>query len=602
MDAARAYAEASLYVVALVTLAAPVGRYIHAVLEERLSMRWGPLWAVESGIYRLCQIDSHVEMGWRAYAGRVILFNVLGALLLYGLQRLQALLPLNPAHLGAVTPDTAFNTAISFASNTSWQSYVPESTVSYLSQLGITAQSFLSGATGIAVLMALVRGFRRVETAMIGNFWVDLTRSTLYILLPVSLLLAVLLVGQGSIQTFGSNRVATLMQSASYNQPMLDASGHPLLEAGGRPPSKTETTTMQVLSMGPVASQTAIGLLSGDGGGFFNANSAHPYANPTPLSNFLEMLAILLIPGALCHTLGRTVGDRRHGWAIFATMAILLAVMSVVTIRAEQAGTPYAKSLGIDHPWSHQQPGGNMEGKEERFGVVDSALFAAVTTGGGDGAVDSMHDSYTPVGGLVPMLLMQLGEVVFGAPGSGLYGMLMYAIIAIFIASLMIGRAPEYLGKTINAFELKMATLVLLVAPLLALIGTAFSVLPGAARASLGNPGAHGFSEVLYAFSSTANNNGSAFAGLSAGTPYYNVITAVAMWLGRFIPLVAVMALAGSLAEKKRRLPGSGTLPTHGLLFIGLLLGTVLLIGALTWLPAIAMGPIAEQLQSAVQP
>lgn len=593
----RAYLEVFLYVALLAALSEPLGRYIHAVLEARETTRWRGLRAVESSLYRLCRIDSHAEMNWSAYAGGLILFNLLGALFLYSLQRLQAVLPLNPAHLGPVTPDTAFNTAISFASNTSWQGYVPESTVSYVSQIGITTQSFLSGATGISVLMALVRGFSRSESGTVGNVWVDLTRSTLFVLIPLSLLLAALLVGQGSIQNLDRNHVATLINPASYSQPLLDASGHPFLDASGHPLVRTETVAAQILPMGPVASQTAIGLLSGDGGGFFNANSSHPYANPTPLSNFLEMLAILLVPAALCHTFGRIVGDRRQGWAIFAAMAILLTGMSFVTIHAEQAGMLHIKPLGIDQSWSPQQPGGNMEGKEERFGVVDSALFATVTTGGGDGAVDSMHDSYTPIGGLVPMMLMQLGEVVFGGPGSGLYGMLTYALIAAFVASLMIGRAPEYLGKAISAFELKMACLILLAAPLLALIGTAVSVVYAPARASLGNPGAHGFSEVLYAFSSTANNNGSAFAGLAANTLYYNVITGLVMWVGRFIPVAAVMALAGSLAARRRRPPGLAALPTHGPLFIGLLIGTVLLIGALTWLPAIAMGPIAERLQ-----
>ena len=445
--------------------------------------------------------------------------------------------------------------------------------------------------------MAFVRGFSRSESGTLGNVWVDLSRSTLFVLMPLSLLLSVLLVGQGSIQNLDGNHVVTVINPASYSQAVLDTSGRPLLDAGRHPLIQTKTAAAQILPMGPVASQTAVALLSGDGGGFFNANSAHPYANPTPLSNFLEMLAILLIPAALCHTFGRAVGDRRQGWAIFAAMAILLAGLSLVTIHAEQAGTPLIKPLGIDQSWSHQQPGGNMEGKEERFGVVDSALFATVTTGGGDGAVDSMHDSYTPIGGLVPMMLMQLGEVIFGGPGSGLYGMLTYALIAAFVASLMIGRAPEYLGKTISAFELKMASLVLLSAPLLALIGTAVSVVYAPALASLGNPGAHGFSEILYAFSSTANNNGSAFAGLAANTLYYNVVTALVMWSGRFMPVAAVMALAGSLAAKRRRPPGPGALPTHGVLFVGLLIGTVLLIGALTWLPAIAMGPIAERLQ-----
>ena len=533
----------------------------------------------------------------------MIVFNAVGALFLYTIQRWQVWLPLNPAHLGPVSPDSAFNTAVSFASNTSWQSYAGETTLSYLTQmLGITVQSFLSAASGIAVLMALLRGFSRVETHKLGNVWVDLTRATLFVLLPLSCLLAVVLVAQGSIQNLRPNQVAGLVEPASYRQPKLDASGQAILDTQGQLVIETATTRTQVLPMGPVASQTAIALLSGDGGGFFNANSAHPYANPTPLSNFIEMIAILLIPAALCHTFGRVVGDRRQGWAMFAAMALVFALMSVIAIRAEQLGNPTATAPAVDRLSGPLQAGGNMEGKETRFGIVSSALFAVVTTSGGDGAVNSMHDSFTPIGGLVPMMLMQLGEVIFGGPGSGLYGMLMYAVIAVFLASLMIGRAPEYLGKRIEAFELKMASMVILIAPMLMLVETAISVVCEAGRSGPSNPGAHGFSEILYAFSSTANNNGSAFAGLSANTVYYNVMTGIAMWFGRFLPMVAVMAIAGSLASKKCRSAGPGTLPTHRPLFIGLLLGTVLLIGALTWIPAIAMGPVVEQLQFLHQP
>jgi K+-transporting ATPase ATPase A chain len=538
-------------------------------------------------VYRGCGIEERASMSWSAYTVRLLVFNAAGALLLYLLQRTQGWLPLNPEHLGAVGPGSAFNTAVSFVSNTSWQSYAGETTLSYLTQmLGITVQSFLSGATGIAVLMALLRGFSRVESNALGNVWVDLTRATLFVLLPLSCLLALVLVAQGSIQNLHSYQIAALVEPAGYSKPMLDPAGRALLNAQGQPITEQVTMSTQVLPMGPAASQTAIALLSGDGGGFFNANSAHPYANPTPLSNFLEMIAILVIPAALCHTFGRVVGDRRQGWAMFAAMLLVFVLMSVIAIRAEQSGGPVASV-----------PGGNMEGKETRFGIVSSALFAVVTTSGGDGAVNSMHDSFTPIGGLVPMTLMQLGEVIFGGPGSGLYGMLMYAVIAVFVASLMIGRAPEYLGKRIEAFELKMASLVILIAPMLALVETAISVVVEAGRRGPGNPGAHGFSEILYAFSSVANNNGSAFAGLSANTPYYNVMTGIAMSVGRFLPMVAVMAIAGSLAAKKCRSAGPGTLPTHRPLFIGMLLGTVLLVGALAWVPAIAMGPVVEQLQ-----
>jgi K+-transporting ATPase ATPase A chain len=560
-----AYAQIALYVVTLAILALPLGSYIHWVMQARAL----PL---EGAFYRACGVNEHAPMNWREYTARLIAFNTAGALLLYAIQRCQGWLPLNPAHLGAVRPDSAFNTAVSFASNTSWQGYAGETTLSYLTQmLGIAVQSYLSGATGIAVLMALLRGVSRTETRALGNAWTDLTRATLYVLLPLSCILAVALVTQGSIQNLRSNEVATVLEPMGHQS--------------------------QVLPMGPVASQTAIALLSGDGGGFFSANSAHPYANPTPLSNFLEMIAILLVPAALCHTFGKMVNDRRQGWAIFAAMALVFVFMSGIAIRAEQFAKPFTPAVNAYLPSGIEQAGGNMEGKEVRFGIPSSALFAVVTTSGGDGAVNSMHDSYTPVGGLVPMLLMQLGEVIFGGPGSGLYGMLMYVLLAVFIASLMIGRAPEYLGKAIDAFELKMALVVILVAPMLVLIETAISVLCPAGRAGLGNPGPHGFSEILYAFSSAANNNGSTFAGLSANTPYYNVMIGIAMWIGRFLPMVAIMAIAGSLASKKYRAAGSGTLPTHGPLFIGMLLGTVLLVGALTWVPAIAMGPLIEELQ-----
>jgi K+-transporting ATPase ATPase A chain len=593
-----AYGQIALYLLVLAVLALPLGVYIHQVMEGGaipLSRLFRPL---ECALYRTCGVEERATMSWSAYTVRLIVFNATGALLLYVMQRTQGWLPLNPGHLSAVRPDSAFNTAVSFASNTSWQSYAGETTLSYLTQmLGITVQSFLSGATGIAVLMALLRGFSRVETNMLGNVWVDLTRATLFVLLPLSCLLAVVLVAQGSIQNLRPYQIAALVEPARYSQPRLDPAGRALLDAQGQPITETVMMRTQVLPMGPAASQTAIALLSGDGGGFFNANSAHPYANPTPLSNFLEMIAILLIPAALCHTFGRVVGDRRQGWAMFTAMSLVFVLMSVIAIRAEQLGSPAVSVLGVSLSPGPMQSGGNMEGKETRFGIVSSALFAVVTTSGGDGAVNSMHDSFTPIGGLVPMTLMQLGEVIFGGPGSGLYGMLMYAVIAVFVASLMIGRAPEYLGKKIEAFELKMASMVILIAPLLALVETAISVLLEAGRSGPSNPGAHGFSEILYAFSSVANNNGSAFAGLSANTPYYNVMAGIAMWFGRFLPMVAVMAIAGSLAAKKCRSAGPGTLPTHRPLFIGVLLGTVLLVGALAWLPAIAMGPVVEQLQ-----
>jgi potassium-transporting ATPase potassium-binding subunit len=574
---ANAVAQVTVFLVVLALLSKPLGVYIFRVMEGAPTWAGRLLGALERAVYRWCRVDASAEMSWAAYCRALLIFNAMGALTLYLLQRFQSLLPLNPAHLGAVAPDSAFNTAISFATNTSWQSYAGESTLGYLAQMGgIATQSFLSAATGIAVLMALARGFSRVGKRTLGCVWVDLTRSTLYVLLPLSTLLALLLISQGAIQNLRPNRTVAVL-----DQPIVTAAA-----------PRTQT-----LPMGPAASQTAIALLGGDGGGFFNANSAHPYVNPTPLSNFLQMLAILLIPAALCHTFGRVVGDPRQGWAILAAMALAFVLMSSVAIEAEQAGNTSLAEFSISQAPGPTQAGGNMEGKETRFGTVASALFATVTTSGGDGAVNSVHDSFAPMGGLVPMALMQLGEVIFGGPGSGLYGMLLYAIMAVFIAGLMIGRTPEYLGKKIDIFEMQMTSLAILVTPFLVLTGAAVAVLCEPGRAGVANPGAHGFSEILYAFSSTANNNGSAFAGLSANSLFYNVTTGVVMWFGRFVPLVAVLAIAGSLAAKKRRASGAGTLPTHGPQFVGLLLATVVAIGALTYVPALALGPVAEELQ-----
>ena len=599
---ANAIAHVTLFLVVLTLISKPLGVYIYRVMEGAPTRMGRLLGALERTLYRCCRVDASAEMSWTAYLAGLLIFNTAGALTLYLLQRLQPLLLLNPAHLGAVSPDSAFNTAISFATNTSWQSYAGETTLGYTAQLvGITSQSFLSAATGIAALMALLRGFARVGARTLGNVWVDLTRGTLYVLLPVSGLFAVVLISQGVIQNLSPNRLVALLEPVSYAVPEFGPDGTPLNDAQGRPIVTVAMTRTQTLPMGPVASQTAIALLSGDGGGFFNANSAHPYANPTPLSNFLEMIAILLIPAALCHTFGKAVGDTRQGWSILFAMGAAFLLMSAVAIEAEQAGNGAFAQFSVTQTPGPTQAGGNMEGKEVRFGIVDSALFATVTTSGGDGAVNSMHDSLTPLGGLVPMALMQLGEVIFGGPGSGLYGMLLYAIMAVFVAALMVGRAPEYVGKKIDIFEMQMASLAILVTPFLVLTGTALAVLCKAGRIGVGNPGAHGFAEILYAFSSAANNNGSAFAGLSANTLFYNVTTAVAMWFGRFVPLLAILAIAGSLAAKKRRLPGPGTLPTHGLLFVGLLLGTVLAIGALTYVPALALGPITEELQMSAQ-
>lgn len=530
-------------------------------------------------------------MGWKHYALAVIVVNVLGALAVYALQRVQQWLPLNPQGFGAITPDSSFNTAISFVSNTNWQGYSGESTMSYLTQmLGLAVQNFLSAATGIAVVIALIRGFARHSANTIGNFWVDFTRATVYVLLPLSILVSVFFVSQGVIQNFDGYKEVTTVTATTYDNPKMDASGQPLKDAQGNPVTEKATTQTQTLPMGPVASQEAIKMLGTNGGGFFNANSAHPYENPNALTNFVQMLAIFIIPAALCFTFGGMVGDGRQGWAVLAAMTVLFAVLAVFLGWAELHANPMLANLGID------QAMGNMEGKETRFGIVASSLFATITTAASCGAVNAMHDSLTALGGFVPMFLMQLGEVVFGGVGSGLYGMLVYAILAVFIAGLMIGRTPEYLGKKIEVFEMKMTSIAILVTPLLVLVGTAIAVVVTQGKAGIFNPGTHGFSEVLYAFSSAANNNGSAFAGLSANTPFYNIALGIAMWLGRFWIIVPVLAMAGTFAAKKRLPVTAGTLPTHGPLFVVLLIGSVLLVGALTYIPALALGPIAEHL------
>jgi len=508
-------------------------------------------------------------------------------------------LPLNPQNLAAVNPDSAFNTAISFASNTNWQGYGGETTMSYFTQmLGLTVQNFLSAASGMAVLVALIRGFIRRNTDGIGNFWVDMTRSTVYILLPLSLLLAMLLVGQGVVQNFKPYQTVTLTETVSYEQPKLDANGQAVMDVTGKPATETIKTQQQTLALGPAASQIAIKQLGTNGGGFFNVNSAHPFENPTPLSNFLEMLAILLIPASLCYTFGVMVGDTRQGWVILAAMTLIFTALVFVDVSAEQSGNPL---LQVDQLASESQAGGNMEGKETRFGIVNSALWAVATTAASNGSVNAMHDSFTPLGGLVPMWLMQLGEVIFGGVGSGLYGMIVFAIVAVFIAGLMIGRTPEYLGKKIEAFEMKMAAIIVLVPPLMVLGGTALALMLEVGKVGVLNNGAHGFSEVLYAFSSAGNNNGSAFAGLSANTPFYNRLLGLIMLFSRYWLMIAVLAIAGSLANKKIVPVGAGTLPTHTPLFAVLLMITVLMVGALTFVPALALGSIVEHLQMTQQ-
>jgi K+-transporting ATPase ATPase A chain len=565
------------------------------VYRGRVALERGLGW-LERLIYRAGGVRAGDEMGWKAYALAMLAFNIVGLFAVYLLQRLQGVLPLNPQGMAAVSPDSSFNTAVSFATNTNWQGYGGESTLSYLTQmLALTVQNFVSAASGMATMVALVRGFARRSADTIGNFWVDMTRGTLYILLPLSLVLALGLVSQGVVQTFGPYPKATVLQPSQYDEPVLDRAGKPVLDAKGQPTTKKSTLTEQVIAVGPAASQIAIKQLGTNGGGFFNANSAHPFENPTPLANLLEVLAILLIAAALCYTFGVMVGDTRQGWTVLAAMTVIFVALLAVCYVAEQDGAVLARQ-GVDHAASDLQPGGNMEGKEVRFGIANSALWATATTSASNGSVNSMHDSYTPLGGLVPMWLIQLGEVVYGGVGSGLYGMLMFAIVAVFVAGLMVGRTPEYLGKKIEAYEMKMASLVILIAPGIVLIGTAVGVVTAAGTAGILNPGIHGFSEVLYAFSSAANNNGSAFAGLSANTPFYNTALGLAMLFGRYWLAIPVLAIAGSLARKKAVPAGPGTLPTGTPLFAGLLVGVVILVGALTFVPALALGPIVEHL------
>lgn len=577
-----------VYLVILLLLVKPLGSYMAKVYLGERTWLDPILRPVERLIYRLGGVRSTttkgenpgldvVEMNWQTYALAMLLFSAVNFLFLYALQRIQALLPLNPAALGAVTPDSAFNTAVSFVSNTNWQGYGGETTMSYLTQmLGMTVQNFVSAAAGMAMLVALIRGLVRHNAQTVGNFWVDLTRSTLYILLPLSLLWALLLVSQGVVQSFAPYQTASLMQAT------VDGEGNAVTE--------------QVLALGPAASQIAIKQLGTNGGGFFNVNAAHPFENPTPLTNFLELLAILLIPAALCYTFGKMVGDTRQGWALLAAMTMVLVIFLVGAYAAEAAGNPRLAALGVDQTATAFNPGGNMDGKEVRFGIPNAALWATATTAASNGSVNSMHDSFMPLGGLVTLVMMQLGEVIFGGVGSGLYGMLAFVIVAVFVAGLMVGRTPEYLGKKIEVYEMKMASLVILIMPLIVLGFTAIAVVLDAGKATIFNPGAHGFSEVLYAFTSQGNNNGSAFAGLGANNPFYNGLGGLAMLIARFWLAIPVLAIAGSLARKKKVPTGAGTLPTHTPLFVGWLIAIVLLVGALNFLPALALGPIVEQL------
>lgn len=570
--------QITLFIAVLLLCAKPLGAFMARIYEGEVPtwLRW--MQSLEHWFYKFCGIDPNEEMSWKTYAASVLAFSCAGVIFVYAIQRLQNALPLNPQHFSAVSPDSAFNTAVSFVTNTNWQGYGGESTMSYLSQmLALTVQNFVSAATGMAVLIALARGIRGREISSLGNFWVDLTRSTFSILLPLSLVLSLVLVAQGTVQTFAPYASVQLLE------PFKDTQG--------------QTVATQTVALGPAASQVAIKFLGTNGGGFFNANSAHPLENPTPLTNFLQMLAIFLIPAALCFTFGKMIGDIRQGRALLVAMTIIFLGFTIGGIMAEQSGNPILTRLGIDQTASTLQAGGNMEGKEARFGIAATGLFAAVTTAASCGGVNAMHDSFTPLGGLVPLLLMQLGEVVFGGVGSGLYGILVFAIVSVFVAGLMVGRTPEYLGKKIEAYEIKMASLIVLLPCAVTLLVTAIAVLTPAGRATIFNSGAHGFSEVLYAATSAANNNGSAFAGLGANNPFYNLLLGLAMLIPRFWIIIATLAIAGSMGRKKIIPHGPGTLPTHGPLFIGLLIGVILIVGALTFIPSLALGPIVEHLQ-----
>jgi K+-transporting ATPase ATPase A chain len=566
-----------VYLAVLVLLVKPLGLFMAKVYQGERTFLTPIIAPLERLTYRLAGIHPDDEMDWKTYAGTLLLFSAIGFVFLYLLQRLQGFLPLNPAGMGANSPDSSLNTSVSFVTNTNWQDYGGEATMSYLTQMiGLTVQNFVSPAAGMAVLVAFIRGFTRRNTRNLGNFWVDLTRSTLYILLPMAIVLALVLVSQGVVQTFSPYATAALVQP----------------EAG----QNNQTITTQTIAVGPAASQIAIKQLGTNGGGFFNANSAHPLENPTPLSDFFEMLSLILIPAALCYTFGKMVGDTRQGWAILIAMLIVFVVLLGVAVWAEQSGNPAFTKLGVDQTISDVQPGGNMEGKELRFGEVNSAIWATATTAASNGSVNSMHDSFTPLGGLVTLTMLMFGEVIFGGVGSGLYGMLIFVIVAVFVAGLMVGRTPEYLGKKIESYEMKMASLLILIMPLTVLVLTAVAVSVSDGQSSVFNPGPHGFSEVLYAYASQGNNNGSAFAGINVNTVFYNLTGALAMLISRFWLAVPTLALAGSLVQKKKIPAGAGTLSTTSALFIVWLIGVIVLVGALNFVPALGLGPIIEHL------
>lgn len=580
--------QIAFYLLVLLLLVKPLGWYMARVYQGKLSAinRIGN--PIERLIYKLCGIDPNQGMDWKRYLSAMLLFNVLGLLTVYLVQRLQVFLPLNPQNYSSPSPYLAFNTAVSFATNSNWQAYSNDTTMSYFTKmLALTSQNFLSAATGMSLLMALTRGIVNHESTDLGNFWVDTLRGILYILLPLSFLFALILVSQGVIQNLKPNQTVNLIQPFNYAQPMVN----------NTPNTENINVTQQVIPMGPVASEVAIKQLGTNGGGFFNVNSAHPFENPTPLTNFLEMLAILLIPASLCYTFGMMVNDKRQGWAILTAMYLMFIPFVFLGVYSEQTGNPALTQMGVNQVSQLDGfPGGNMEGKETRFGIVNSALWTTATTAAANGSVNSMLDSYTPIGGFVPLWMMHLGEVIFGGVGSGLYGMLMLVIITVFITGLMVGRTPEYLGKKIEPFEMKMAAIAVLILPLTVLLSTAVASVTQMGTSTIANPGAHGFSEILYAFTSMGSNNGSAFEGLNGNTPFYTILGGAMMLLSRYWIAISIMAIAGSLARKKITISSVGTLATHTPLFIFLLLGVLILIGALSFLPALALGPIAEQL------
>jgi potassium-transporting ATPase potassium-binding subunit len=592
-----AIVELVLYLGAVLLLMKPLGTYMLRVYEGTPGVIGRVLGPVERLIYRISGIDPAKDMGWKTYALTMLLFNLAGALLLYGVLRLQHLLPLNPYGFGPLTPDLAFNTAVSFLTNTNWQNYGGEATMSTLSQMSaLMVQHFVSAASALAVMVALIRGLTRRQAAAIGNFWADMVRSALYILLPISLVLALVFSQQGVPQTLAKGATASLVQPTSYDDPVLDKDGKPTSDAQGKPVTKKVEVRQQEIPVGPVASYLSIKQLGSNGGGWYNANSAHPFENPTPLTNFLELLVIPLLAAASLYMFGKMVRDTRQGWALTVALTSLLVVGIVVAAWSEHRGNPKLAELGVDQATTALQSGGNMEGKELRFGAEMGAIWGVSATATSNGSVNSMHDSWTPLGGLVPLVMMDLGEVVFGGVGCGLYGLLLFVFVAVFIAGLMVGRTPEYLGKKIESYEVKMASIALLTPVLAILAGAAVAAVTAAGKAGVSNPGPHGFSEIFYAFSSAGQNNGSAFAGLNGNTPFYNTALGIVILFGRFWPMVAVLAIAGSAAAKKSVPITSGTLATHTPLFMVMLVSVILIMGALTYFPALALGPVVEHL------